>query len=189
MGANIPLPGFCCSCIDTAAVCLHHTCLVLARWYMLFSCLLLTLSTLIPILPCDAVCVLCSSGTRRPLGVDFRGQQYWVLGGAAGAWRVFVEQQEGILWVSSPITCQDTLIADQYNSRQGCSALVFCRILVGLWCSVTLSAVTAYSPRRIASLALIHMNCPYIGHFLLRFETTLLPCFCRASMRVSSCYD
>lgn len=48
---------------------------------------------------CCASCV-CSSGFRRPLGADYRGRQYWVLGGAAGAWRVFVEEQEGALWVS-----------------------------------------------------------------------------------------
>lgn len=46
-----------------------------------------------------ACVIFCSVGLRRPLGVDFRGRQYWVLGGAAGAWRVFVEEQEGALWV------------------------------------------------------------------------------------------
>lgn len=38
-------------------------------------------------------------GLRRPLGEDLRGRRYWALGGAAGAWRVFVEEgEEGARW-------------------------------------------------------------------------------------------
>jgi hypothetical protein len=39
-------------------------------------------------------------GLRRPLGSDFRRRRYWVLGGAAGAWRVFVEEGDSSNWVS-----------------------------------------------------------------------------------------
>ncbi|KIY93072.1 hypothetical protein MNEG_14891 [Monoraphidium neglectum] len=34
-------------------------------------------------------------GVRRPLGVDISGRRYWALGGAAGAWRVYVEGGPG----------------------------------------------------------------------------------------------
>jgi hypothetical protein len=39
-------------------------------------------------------------GLRRPLGSDYRRRRYWVLGGAAGAWRVFVEEGDSSNWVS-----------------------------------------------------------------------------------------
>jgi hypothetical protein len=37
-------------------------------------------------------------GIRRPLGQDMRGRRYWVMGGAAGAWCVFVEGADGRQW-------------------------------------------------------------------------------------------
>lgn len=37
-------------------------------------------------------------GIRKPLGIDFHRRRYWALGGMAGAWRVFVESQEGGVW-------------------------------------------------------------------------------------------
>ena len=35
---------------------------------------------------------------RRPIGRDRRRRRYWALGGAAGAWRLFVESDEGRSW-------------------------------------------------------------------------------------------
>lgn len=35
---------------------------------------------------------------RKPLGVDFRRRRYWVIGGQAAAWRVYVEDDEGVSW-------------------------------------------------------------------------------------------
>ena len=37
-------------------------------------------------------------GIRRSLGYDFHRRRYWALGGAAAAWRVYVEEDEGRLW-------------------------------------------------------------------------------------------
>lgn len=34
----------------------------------------------------------------RPLGQDLERRRYWVLGEAAAAWRVYVEEQNGTLW-------------------------------------------------------------------------------------------
>ena len=54
-------------------------------------------------------------GLRRPLGTDARRRRFWVLGGAAGAWRVFCEEGDGSNWVS---TCTSHL-------QGGGTALVF----------------------------------------------------------------
>lgn len=37
-------------------------------------------------------------GWRKPLGYDMQRRRYWALGGGTGAWRVYVEEQEGSLW-------------------------------------------------------------------------------------------
>jgi hypothetical protein len=37
-------------------------------------------------------------GLRRALGADLRGRRYWCLGREAGAFRVYVEEEEGRLW-------------------------------------------------------------------------------------------
>jgi hypothetical protein len=37
-------------------------------------------------------------GLRRPIGSDYRGRRYWALGGAAGAFRIYVEEAEGGPW-------------------------------------------------------------------------------------------
>jgi hypothetical protein len=42
--------------------------------------------------------VCCRLGIRRPLGQDMRGRRYWVMGGASGAWSVFVEGADGRQW-------------------------------------------------------------------------------------------
>ena len=40
----------------------------------------------------------CSVGLRKSLGWDALGRRYWALGGAAGAWRVYVEEDHGTRW-------------------------------------------------------------------------------------------
>ncbi len=40
----------------------------------------------------------CRVGWRRPLGYDYQRRRYWLLGGRGGAWRVYVEEDEGRLW-------------------------------------------------------------------------------------------
>ncbi len=37
-------------------------------------------------------------GCRRPIGNDMRRRRYWALGSLAGAWRVYVEWDEGRRW-------------------------------------------------------------------------------------------
>jgi len=37
-------------------------------------------------------------GVRRPLGADALRRRYWALGGRAGAFRVYVEEDEGRAW-------------------------------------------------------------------------------------------
>ena len=37
-------------------------------------------------------------GMRKPAGTDFRKRRYWAFGGSAGAWRIFVEIDEGRQW-------------------------------------------------------------------------------------------
>ena len=37
-------------------------------------------------------------GWRKALGYDMQRRRYWALGGGSGAWRVYVEEQEGGLW-------------------------------------------------------------------------------------------
>jgi hypothetical protein len=39
-------------------------------------------------------------GLRVPVGTDCRERRYWLLGGVAGAWRLYCEEKEGQLWVS-----------------------------------------------------------------------------------------
>ncbi|WIA30512.1 hypothetical protein OEZ86_000596 [Tetradesmus obliquus] len=39
-----------------------------------------------------------SMGLRVPLGNDCRQRRYWLLGGVAGAWRLFCEEADGELW-------------------------------------------------------------------------------------------
>ena len=40
----------------------------------------------------------CRVGWRKALGYDMQRRRYWALGGGTGAWRVYVEEQEGSLW-------------------------------------------------------------------------------------------
>ncbi|KAK9833054.1 hypothetical protein WJX74_005940 [Apatococcus lobatus] len=40
----------------------------------------------------------CRVGIRRSLGYDFHRRRYWAMGGAAAAWRVYVEEDEGRHW-------------------------------------------------------------------------------------------
>jgi hypothetical protein len=40
----------------------------------------------------------CRVGWRKALGYDMQRRRYWALGGGTGAWRVYVEEQEGCLW-------------------------------------------------------------------------------------------
>ncbi len=40
----------------------------------------------------------CRVGVRRPLGADALRRRYWALGGRAGAFRVYVEEDEGRAW-------------------------------------------------------------------------------------------
>ena len=40
----------------------------------------------------------CRVGLRKSLGWDKLGRRYWALGGAAGAWRVYVEEDSGTRW-------------------------------------------------------------------------------------------
>ena len=40
----------------------------------------------------------CRVGLRRPLGSDMQRRRYWALGGRAGAFCVYVEQDEGRRW-------------------------------------------------------------------------------------------
>jgi hypothetical protein len=40
----------------------------------------------------------CRVGVRRPLGADALRRRYWALGGRAGAFRVYVEEDEGRTW-------------------------------------------------------------------------------------------
>ena len=40
----------------------------------------------------------CRVGWRKALGYDMQRRRYWALGGGSGAWRVYVEEQEGGLW-------------------------------------------------------------------------------------------
>ena len=40
----------------------------------------------------------CRVGWRKALGYDMQRRRYWALGGNTGAWRVYVEEQEGSLW-------------------------------------------------------------------------------------------
>lgn len=40
----------------------------------------------------------CRVGMRRPLGTDAGRRRYWALGGRAGAFRVYVEWDEGRCW-------------------------------------------------------------------------------------------
>jgi hypothetical protein len=42
-------------------------------------------------------------GLRRPLGSDVRRRRYWVLGGGAGAWRVYCEEGDSSNWVSGAV--------------------------------------------------------------------------------------
>lgn len=44
-------------------------------------------------------------GLRRPLGSDVRRRRYWVLGGGAGAWRVYCEEGDSSNWVSGAASC------------------------------------------------------------------------------------
>jgi hypothetical protein len=37
-------------------------------------------------------------GLRRPLGFDLRGRRYWCFGHQAGAFRLYIEEEEGKLW-------------------------------------------------------------------------------------------
>ncbi|KAK9824407.1 hypothetical protein WJX72_010057 [[Myrmecia] bisecta] len=37
-------------------------------------------------------------GMRKPLGFDYKRRKFWALGGPAGAWRIYVEEEEGRLW-------------------------------------------------------------------------------------------
>jgi hypothetical protein len=39
-------------------------------------------------------------GLRMPVGSDCRERRYWLLGGVAGAWRLYCEEKDGELWVS-----------------------------------------------------------------------------------------
>ncbi|KAF6259564.1 hypothetical protein COO60DRAFT_1700751 [Scenedesmus sp. NREL 46B-D3] len=39
-----------------------------------------------------------SVGLRVPVGSDCRERRYWLLGGVAGAWRLYCEEKEGQLW-------------------------------------------------------------------------------------------
>ena len=41
---------------------------------------------------------LCRVGLRKSLGWDALRRRYWALGGAAGAWRVYVEEDDGKRW-------------------------------------------------------------------------------------------
>jgi hypothetical protein len=52
-------------------------------------------------------------GLRSPLGSDARGRRYWALGGAAGAWRLFVEDKEGQLWVRVVCHCTEHCMGGQ----------------------------------------------------------------------------
>ena len=40
----------------------------------------------------------CRVGWRKALGYDMQRRRYWALGGDTGAWRLYVEEQEGCLW-------------------------------------------------------------------------------------------
>ena len=40
----------------------------------------------------------CRVGWRKALGYDMQRRRYWALGANTGAWRVYVEEQEGSLW-------------------------------------------------------------------------------------------
>ena len=40
----------------------------------------------------------CRVGCRKALGYDAKRRRYWAFGAGLGAWRVFVEEQEGALW-------------------------------------------------------------------------------------------
>jgi hypothetical protein len=40
-------------------------------------------------------------GLRVPVGEDYCGRRYWLLGGVAGAWRLYCEEKDGELWVST----------------------------------------------------------------------------------------
>lgn len=40
----------------------------------------------------------CRVGCRKALGYDAKRRRYWAFGAGLGAWRVYVEEQEGALW-------------------------------------------------------------------------------------------
>lgn len=40
----------------------------------------------------------CRVGFRKSLGFDMHRRRYWALGATTGAWRVFVETDEGCTW-------------------------------------------------------------------------------------------
>ena len=40
----------------------------------------------------------CRVGCRKALGYDAKRRRYWAFGAGLGAWKIYVEEQEGALW-------------------------------------------------------------------------------------------
>lgn len=72
-------------------------------WDLLLLAHVLLAARCLPDLPVRGGVCCCSMGLRVPVGMDFRQRRYWLLGGAAGAWRLYCEDKEGQLWVRGSV--------------------------------------------------------------------------------------
>lgn len=64
------------------------------------------------------------AGMRKPLGMDYRRRRYWVLGGRAAAWCIYVEDDGGNLW--GWYEGMPSLTGHRSNAQSGPSVCVFC---------------------------------------------------------------
>jgi hypothetical protein len=78
-------------------------------------------------------------GLRVPVGVDYRGRRYWLLGGVSGAWRLYCEEKDGELWVSCMYCCNMVRLL----------LLLLLLLDAVVWCGVGLQCII---PAQVATL-------------------------------------